>query len=1050
MRSPQDEEPGGTLAVPPAGQPGGKVLQRLHQFEQERSFQPTAAVETAAEPPLGYNPPEGAPPAVFGAAALPRGRRRRVGGNRFPDTSPYLDAFRQMQQMPAARAVTGLQPAWTPLGPFAIPHGQTYGAGPGSRPSVSGRVSALAVDPTDDSHVLAGSAAGGVWETRDAGRTWRPRTDDQPTLTIGALAFDPTDPRIAYAGTGEGNFYRRLGAGLLRSDDGGTTWTLRATSPFVGLGFYDLIVDPLNGNHLLAATTGNLAESFDGGATWAVRRVQIVWSLSMHPAVAGDPSSTKEVFAACGDGLQRSADGGATWSAVALPGAPPWYSRLAVCHAPTDGGVVYVFGESGGRAYLWRRDTHGGAFGAIAPPGDLATGQAWYDWYVAVPPGSPDTVYLGAINLHKGTRSGAAWSWENISARASGDSIHPDQHAIAFSATNGNRIYTGNDGGVYRSLDAGGSWQSLNTGLCITEFVYLAQHPAYDAWLLGGTQDNGTLRYEGCELWPHVADGDGGDCGVNASAPYTCYHTYYGMGMERSASGGGWGTFTWIGPNVPQGYGALFYPPLEVNNSVVAQAGRSVFISTDDGATWREIALPQNVDVASALAIPTPARVLVGTASGEIFRIDQASGGWGAAVALAQPRAGYVSDLFADPAAPNRLWATYSTLTGGHVYRSDDGGASWVDVSAGLPDIPANAIVVDPAAPDTVYVAMDLGVYRSNDAGATWARFGVGLPNAIVGELLFHPSARLLRAGTRSRGVWEIAVDQGTTPAVEVYLRDSVVDTARRVPSASGGPDPFAPGGVAAWWDSADIKIDGAPLQRAGQIDYVTFGDDRGVFAAGLQNRALRGPSRVHVLVRNRGASPATNVAVRLFYVDAAQYQPLPAGFWANFLNNTPTGAWKAVGPPQIIPTLERGWPQVASFDWNAPGGTSGVVWLLATVTADNDPLAVTELNPGLLVPGSPKCALKKALVLPYARTQFRGTVPARGTQRWYTFNWPAAWHVVWTVVPATPRPGAPQVRWQVQVERAAAEFVTYWLIVTNLTDAPVEIEGRYAILSLA
>ena len=78
---------------------------------------------------------------------------------------------------------------------------------------------------------------------------------------------------------------------------------------------------------------------------------------------------------------------------------------------------------------------------------------------------------------------------------------------------------------------------------------------------------------------------------------------------------------------------------------------------------------------------------------------------------------------------------------------------------------------------------------------------------------------------------------------------------------------------------------------------------------------------------------------------------------------------------------------------------------------------------------------------------QFTGIVPANATQRWFTFNWPAHWHVVWTVVPTNPRPGGPQVSWSVQVERANDQFVTYWISITNVTPEPVNIEGRYAVL---
>jgi hypothetical protein len=83
----------------------------------------------------------------------------------------------------------------------------------------------------------------------------------------------------------------------------------------------------------------------------------------------------------------------------------------------------------------------------------------------------------------------------------------------------------------------------------------------------------------------------------------------------------------------------------------------------------------------------------------------------------------------------------------------------------------------------------------------------------------------------------------------------------------------------------------------------------------------------------------------------------------------------------------------------------------------------------------------------PWVGVQFRGNVPAGATRRWFTFNWPAHWHMLWTVVPTTPRPGAPQIKWQVQVERASDAFITYWIDITNVSPAACDIEARYAVL---
>lgn len=78
---------------------------------------------------------------------------------------------------------------------------------------------------------------------------------------------------------------------------------------------------------------------------------------------------------------------------------------------------------------------------------------------------------------------------------------------------------------------------------------------------------------------------------------------------------------------------------------------------------------------------------------------------------------------------------------------------------------------------------------------------------------------------------------------------------------------------------------------------------------------------------------------------------------------------------------------------------------------------------------------------------QFTGNLAANQTMKWFTFNWPAHWHVLWNPVPLTPKPGGPEIRWKVQVERASDQFVTYWIEITNLTNIPIQVEGRFTVL---
>lgn len=83
-----------------------------------------------------------------------------------------------------------------------------------------------------------------------------------------------------------------------------------------------------------------------------------------------------------------------------------------------------------------------------------------------------------------------------------------------------------------------------------------------------------------------------------------------------------------------------------------------------------------------------------------------------------------------------------------------------------------------------------------------------------------------------------------------------------------------------------------------------------------------------------------------------------------------------------------------------------------------------------------------------YTGVQFTGTLGAGGSNRWFTFGWNAAKHVVWYMMPTTPRSGAPELSWTVEVERADANACTYWITVRNLAPVSVNFEARYAVLN--
>ena len=734
---------------------GGKALQRLLTYLAERDPPLIADVvdpvvlARAARPRVGPAQPGG----KRSRSARPRTRRTPAAARAFAAaiakaarkvSASQRGARRAKRARRARAAVTAPgSTTWTSIGPSNIPNGQTYGS---ARVDVIGRVSSLAIDPGDSKHLLCGSANGGIWESKDDGATWAVRTDQMPSLAIGAVTFDPHDPKRVYAGSGEGNFYANLGAGVYRSTDGGTTWTVLATAPFVGVGFYDLVVDPVDKTILYAATTHGLYVSVNSGASWSRKRPLKCWDITVHPA-----GGTVELLAAFSDGLFASANSGNTFAAVALPSSPAAaWDRLAVDRVAAAPDFAYAFGCAGGAAHLWRRA--GTTWSKITPLPAMNVTQAWYDWYVAASPTDRAQVYLGAIDTFRGSLSGTTWTWKNITTQGM-NSIHPDQHSLTFAPDSSRVIYAGNDGGVYRSKNSGSTWTALNRGLGITEVEYLASDPNTWKWLMAGTQDNGTMRFVGDTEWDHIADGDGGDCGVNQLNPNEVYHSYYNVSLERSNNKGN--TWTWL---APPAVSSLFYPPVEISGATAAIGGVSLVITRTGGPPWTTVSLGlPSGDGASAMRAIDANTFLIGTTKGRMLRAAWNGTNW-TVTNLTSPAARYISCIAIDPANPSRVWVTLSQLGGGRVFRSEDAGATWIDCTAGLPPIPINSVVVDPANYKRVWVSADVGVYQTVNLGASWTNFSAGLPNAVAADLLFHKQDRMLICGTRNRGVWVINV----------------------------------------------------------------------------------------------------------------------------------------------------------------------------------------------------------------------------------------------------------------------------------------------------
>ena len=668
----------------------------------------------------------------------------------------------------------------------------------------SGRVNAVAVSPANSSLVLIGSSTGGVWRSTDGGDSFVPVSDDQVDLAVGSLAFSKSSPGIAYAGMGDtrGGY---LGSGVLKSTDEGRTWTRvsNGTLPSPG-SIAKLEIDPANPNRVYVAqysrlagskiTSGGLFVSTDGGINW--NRV-----LAGAPRdVVIDPADSRVIYAGLSRidkdadpqlGLYRSTDSGSTWENLFSAQYDLTRRRdFRVAVSPADPRVIYAyyggFVGSSLDARL-RVSTDRGATWSDRNLATVDTAQLGYNTYLATDPRDALTLYVGSRDLFRSTDGGESWTnltrnfydsglgWQYAPG---GSATHTDQHALAFSPANPNEFYVGNDGGVSKTTDNGGTFRSLNATLTLTQFVGISLHPTNSAISYGGSQDNGTQLRSPDSNWYEVLSGDGGRAVINPLDPSVVFMTYVRGDIYRVMNDGQ--SFdVQVGSNATFGEffqtpRIAFYPPFTGNgvDATLYFGTWRLFISTNLGNSWfapsgfldlTKGTTDAGQDVLSAIAVARSNTnvIYTGSAQGRAMRSTNGGQSWTDVTGGLPDRS--ITSIAVDPSNPSIAYLTVSGFNTGHVFRTTNTGATWTDVSAGLPDVPASALLVDPADSNTIYLGTDIGVFRSMTRGNDWRSFNRGMPPVVVHGFSANASG-VIQVATYGRGAYELGA--GEKPSI--------------------------------------------------------------------------------------------------------------------------------------------------------------------------------------------------------------------------------------------------------------------------------------------
>ena len=682
---------------------------------------------------------------------------------------------------------------------------------------MSGRISSIAVDPTDRSNWFVAAASGGVWKTTNSGTTWTPISDDQGSYSIGCVTLDPNNPLVVWVGTGENNSQRSVGYGdgVYKSEDGGKTW--KNTGLKKSEHIARIVVDPRNASIVYVASQGplwgpggdrGLYKSTDGGKTW-----NNILNVSENTGITDlvmDPKNPDILYASSYQrrrhvwtlidggpegGIHKSTDAGATWNKLknGLPSGD--VGRIGLAISTVDNKVLYAIVEAQTKKGGFFRSVDAGA--NWEKRGDYVAGSPQYYQTIYCDPKDVDRVYSMDVFLQVSDDAGKTFT------RLGEKSKHVDNHAMWIDPDDTRHYIVGSDGGLYESFDRGQTWDYF-TNLPITQFYDVCvddSKPFY--YVYGGTQDNSTLggpsrtrNASGItnQDWFITTGGDGFQSRVDPEDPNIIYsESQYGglvrydkrtgeeIGIQPQAGKGEQGLrWNWDSPLIisPHSHTRLYF------------AANKLFRSDNRGDSWKPVSgdLTRQIDrnqlevmgkIWSVDAVAKNAStslygnctalsespkkegmIYVGTDDGLIHVTEDGGATWNKYEKFPSvPDRTFISRILTSQHDAYTIYASFDNHKmadfNPYILKSIDAGKTWISIKGNLPaNGPVLAIAEDHINPNLLFVGTEFGLFFTVDGGQKWIQLKGGLPTIAVRDIAIQKRENDLVLATFGRGFY--------------------------------------------------------------------------------------------------------------------------------------------------------------------------------------------------------------------------------------------------------------------------------------------------------
>jgi photosystem II stability/assembly factor-like uncharacterized protein len=674
-------------------------------------------------------------------------------------------------------------------------------------PFRGGRVLAVVGVPGEPLHFYFGAVNGGVWETRDAGRTWSPIFDDMGVGSIGALAVAPSNPKVIYVGTGEADMRSDIaqGIGLFKSIDAGRHWSAIGLKDTQQIG--KILVDPRDPNIVLVAALGHpygpnaergVFRSTDGGRSWTKTLFKNADTgaidLVFRP---GDPNT---VFAALwqtrrppwnvyppsngpGSGLYKSTDGGKSWTEIAGHGLPAQPGRIGLAISPDkpDREFALIDAKDGG---LYRSDDAGATWSKAS--GDKRIWErGWYFSGVTINPKNADEVYVCDTIMLRSTDGGRHF------APIKGDETGDDFHTLWIDPANPDRRILGVDQGALVTLNGGMTWSSWfnqPTG----QFYHVVTDNRFPYRVYGAQQDSGaagvpsrTGSVDGIsmpEFHEITAGGESDNIAPDPDDPDTIYGgRVEKLDLRSDQTRSVDPTFAF-----PDRYRGTWTLPLVFGkrDHALYFGNQRVFRTADGGEHWTPIspdltrekpAVPSNLDVPAigdeehigprrgvVYTIAPSARdaklIWAGTDDGLVWRTLDGGAHWqnvtpaglAAWSKIGTIEASHFDSNIAYIAVDRHRLDDFKP----YIFRTRDGGKNWTPIANGLANggvlNAVNVVREDPQRPGLLFAGTERGAFVSFNDGNDWQALQRGLPPTSVRDIEVHADDLVIATHGRS------------------------------------------------------------------------------------------------------------------------------------------------------------------------------------------------------------------------------------------------------------------------------------------------------------